>query len=158
MAFRESIRRECMSMLEYGDLIGVPFVGNGRSKETGFDCYGLVQEMFRRAGRTLPDYTADFKDVQQIDALIRENAATEANWRKVPKHAEIPVPCVMAIRFGVPRGVVNHTGCYIGEGKFIHARENIGVCVDRIDSPAWRGVIEGVYEYVGDADGETGHH
>ena len=70
-------------MLEYGDLIGVPFVGNGRSKETGFDCYGLVQEMFRRAGRTLPDYTADFKDVQRVDALIRDNAAVAPRTGRV---------------------------------------------------------------------------
>lgn len=141
-----------MSMLEYGDLIGVPFKNRGRSKETGFDCYGLVQEMFRRYGRTLPDYTADFRDIRQVDAIIREKTAISKNWRRVSGR-EIPVPCVITIRFGVPRGIVNHTGCYIGDGKFIHTRENIGVCVDRIDSPAWRGVIEDFYEYVGDANG-----
>ena len=55
----------------------------------------------------------------------------------------------MAIRFGVPKGVVNHTGVYVGNGKFIHIRENVGVCVDRVNSPAWKKQIEGFYEYIG---------
>ena len=139
-------------MLEYGDLIGVPFANRGRSKETGFDCYGLVREIFKRCGRSLPDYTADFRDVRQVDSLIREARTTSTNWRKVSRQ-NLSVPCVITMRFGVPQGMVNHTGCYIGAGKFIHTRESIGVCVDRIDSLAWRGVIEGFYEYVGDTDG-----
>ena len=33
---------------------------------------------------------------------------------------------------------------------YIHTRERIGVNIDRISSPAWRRVIVGFYEYVGD--------
>ena len=139
-------------MIQYRDLIGVKFTNRGRSMEEGFDCYGLVQEIYRRYGMTIPDYTADFDDLEKVNALITSKTAITSNWRRIGKGEELPVPCLMAIRFGTPSGIVNHTGCYIGNGHFIHIRSNIGVCVDRIDSPAWRLVIEGFYEYGGGSD------
>lgn len=32
-------------MIDYSDLIGIPFVQDGRSK-SGYDCYGLTKEIF----------------------------------------------------------------------------------------------------------------
>ena len=95
--------------------------------------------------------------MEKISGIIDGERAKENIWKKCDK-ANLPVPCILAIRFGVPKGVVNHTGCYIGDGKFIHIRENIGVCVDRLDSPAWRRVIEGCYEYAGQEKCHAGHH
>lgn len=137
-------------MIQYRDLIGVPFKNRGRDMD-GFDCYGLVQEMYRRYGISIPNYTADFDDLEKVNELITSKTAISSNWRRIEPDEELPVPCLLAIRFGTPSGIVNHTGCYIGNGRFIHIRANIGVCVDRIDSPAWRHVIEGFFEYVGDS-------
>lgn len=144
-----------MSMVEYGDLIGVPFRNRGRNVKTGLDCYGLVMEIYRRQGINIPEYTADFDNLEKVNALITEGVAIKSNWRRV--EGELPVPCLVAIRFGVPKGMVNHTGCYIGNGRFIHIRQNIGVCVDSINSPAWKHVIEGCFEYIGDRNGNTGN-
>lgn len=137
-------------MIQYRDLIGVPFKNRGRDMD-GFDCYGLVQEMYRRYGISITDYTADFDDLEKVNELITSKTAISSNWRRIEPDKELPVPCLLAIRFGTPSGIINHTGCYIGNGRFIHIRANIGVCVDRIDSPAWRHVIEGFFEYVGDS-------
>ena len=138
--------------IDYSDLIGVPFKNRGRDVKTGLDCYGLVMEVFKRFGKNIPEYHEDFNNVEKVNALITSKTAIKTNWAKVDRLA-MPVPCLIAIRFGVPPGMVNHTGCYIGNGKFIHIRENIGVCVDNVHSPAWRKVIEGCYEYVGDVNG-----
>lgn len=144
-------KRVCMLMnrIDYTDLIGTPFANRGRNVKTGVDCYGLVMEVYRRFGHEIPEYTADYDNVEAVNDLIVGKTAIKSNWKPVDP-ANAPVPCLMAIRFGVPKGVVNHTGVYIGNGKFIHIRENTGVCVDRVNSPAWRGVIEGYYEFVGD--------
>lgn len=139
-----------MSMIEYADLIGTPFANRGRSLETGVDCYGLVMEVYKRFGHIIPEYTADYDNVEAVNDLIVGKTAIKSNWRPADPNNP-PVPCLMAIRFGVPKGVVNHTGVYIGNGKFIHIRENTGVCVDRVNSAAWRKVIEGYYEFVGDS-------
>lgn len=136
-------------MVKLDDLIGVPFSNNGRNIKTGVDCYGLCMEVYKRYGHKLPEYYAEYNDMKRINEIVKENQLRSDLWQEVSKD-NLPVPCLVAIRFGSPQGVVNHTGTYIGDGKFIHIRENIGVCIDSIDSPAWKRVIAGFYQYVGD--------
>ena len=133
-------------MTNFSDLIGVPFVNRGRSKDVGYDCYGLVKEVYRRYGYNIPEYDTDYTDTERINGLIAGNTKGYP-WHKI---AEPKAPCLLAIRFGAPYGVINHTGVYIGDGMFVHTRERIGVNIDSIYSPAWRRVIVGFYEYVGD--------
>lgn len=137
-----------MDSIKYYDLIGIPFKNRGRDIKQGLDCYGLVTEVYKRYGFDIPEYTADFDNVEKVNELITTKTAIKSNWERVDINS-MPVPCLLAIRFGVPKGVVNHTGVYIGDGKFIHIRENTGVCIDRISSPAWSRLIEGCYKFVG---------
>ena len=135
-------------MVNYSDLIGVPFVSHGRNAKTGLDCYGVVKEVYKREGIDLPEYDAEWNDTEKINSYINENTSSDM-WEEIPRNEiDKNVPCVLAIRLGT--GVVNHTGVYIGNGKFIHTREHAGgVCVDRINSPAWKNVIEGFYKFRG---------
>ena len=135
-------------MINYTDLIGTPFVNEGRDLKTGLDCYGLVMEVFRRFGIELPEYTANYNDAAKIHAIIRRQKMNPI-WRKVEDGEEPPVPSIVCISFGVPKGIINHTGVYIGDGKMIHTRDKIGVCVDRVQSPAWNRLIDSYYTYVG---------
>ena len=140
-------------MADLTDLIGTPFANRGRSREEGFDCYGLVKEVFRRYGYEIPEYDMQYN----YDDMCRVNELIEGNIHNYPwKEIKEPkAPCLIAMRFGSPEGVVNHTAVYIGGGRFIHTRERIGVCIDRLSSPAWRRVIVGFYEFTGDAHGNT---
>ena len=131
-------------MIDYADLIGIPFKNRGRDL-SGLDCYGLVMEVYKKCGISIPEYYADFDAAPEIDTLIRNNTQGYP-WRPI---SEPVAPCLIAIRFGCAPGIVNHTAVYIGAGKFIHTRSKVGVCVDRISNPAWRKVIVGFYEYVG---------
>lgn len=129
-------------MLDYSDLIGIPFVNHGRSRD-GLDCYGLVKEVYKKVGIDLPEYYISCHDRNAICSKVTEETQGFP-WQKIN---EPVVPCLIAIRFNSP--VVNHTAVYIGGGKFIHTREKVGVCVDRISNPAWNKVIVGFYKYVG---------
>ena len=142
-------------MIKLDDLIGVPFANRGRDPETGLDCYGLVMEVYRRYGYDIPEYDMQYhyEDMCRVNELIQGNSQNYP-WKEI---SEPEVPCLMAIRFGSPEGVVNHTAVYIGDDCFIHARERVGVCVDRLSSPAWSRVIVGFYKYVGDMNGDTGN-
>ncbi len=133
-------------MIKFDDLIGVPFTNRGRDMKYGLDCYGLVKEVFRRYGYNVPEYDSDFNDMERINDLITSNTKGYP-WKKLDKPK---APCLIAIRFGSPDGIVNHTAVYIGDDRFIHTREKIGVNIDRVSSPAWRRVIVGFYEYTGD--------
>ena len=139
-------------MIDFTDLIGTPFANHGRDVKHGLDCYGVVREVYQRYGYDVPEYDADYKDMEKIDQLIKGNTRGYP-WKEIKEPA---APCLIAIRFGSPDGVVNHTAVYIGGGMFIHARERIGVCIDRISSPAWRRVIVGFYHFTGDAHGNSG--
>lgn len=131
------------------DLIGIPFVNKGRNVKVGLDCYGLVKEVYHRNGIDIPEYDDQYKaydDMYGISEIIKDNTKGYP-WKEIK---EPKVPCLIAMRFGSPVGVVNHTAVYIGGGKFIHARERIGVSIDRLSNPVWRRCIVGFYEYVGD--------
>ena len=69
-------------MINYTDLIGTPFVNEGRDPKKGLDCYGLVMEVFGRYGIKLPEYTANYDDAAKIDAIIRQQK-TNPIWKKV---------------------------------------------------------------------------
>ena len=126
-------------MIDYSDLIGTPFVQDGRSK-AGYDCYGLTKEIFARYGKDIGEYWCCVDDKAKINAIYRGAVA----------HGEpIPVPALVGLRFNAPPGCVNHTGVYIGDGKFIHARERIGVCVSSITAPPWNKQVVGIYKFIG---------
>lgn len=126
-------------MFNFNDLIGIPFLDGGRDKK-GFDCWGLSLEVFRRFGVGLPDYKIGCIDDSKIDGNINKQRCF---WDRV-ESLEIPVPALVVIRFN-SGALCNHTGVYIGAGRFIHTRQKVGVNIDRIDSPAWRKIIEGFY-------------
>lgn len=137
--------------INYTDLIGVQFKNQGRNCQEGLDCYGLVKEVYRRFGYgDIGEYWCDAEDKEYINKVLRK-AVAGPRWQEVDyKHGEnIPVPALIALRFNSPPGVVNHTGVYLGNGMFIHTRERIGCCVDRIDSIMWKKQIEGIYKFVG---------
>ena len=111
-------------MIDVSDLIGVPFKVHGRSKEEGFDCYGLVIEVERRLGKELPD--PFYSSVEP-----ESNLATMALIEKGLDITELKAPekyCVVKMNSsGRP-----HCGVYLGKGVVIHATENCGVVLQKL--------------------------
>jgi cell wall-associated NlpC family hydrolase len=126
-------------MHDFTDLIGVPFVDGGRDKN-GCDCYGLARMVFKRCGIVLPDYRICCDDTHLINGQI---ATQRQRWIRC-EPPNLPVPCLVVIRFNHPT-LCNHTGVYIGEGRFIHTRKKIGVNIDFVDGLLWKRKIEGFY-------------
>jgi cell wall-associated NlpC family hydrolase len=123
--------------IKFDDLIGLPFIDGGRNPAAGLDCWGLSTEVFRRYGIELPDYKISCEDASRINSEINKQ---KPSWRRC--EGEIPVPALVVIRFTV---YCDHTGVYIGRGRFIHTRQGTGVNIDRIDNFAWSKRIEGFY-------------
>lgn len=86
-------------------LLGTPYRWGGASPDSGFDCSGLVNYVFRNAlGIELPRVSREM--ATRTDAkLIRDRS------RLAPGDL---------VFFG-PRGRVNHVGIYVGNGRFLHA-------------------------------------
>ncbi|WKZ86349.1 C40 family peptidase [Ralstonia pickettii] len=124
---------------EYLDLIGVPFVYGGRGPDT-FDCYGLVAELYRRAGQPIPDYRSP-TDLAVIAAMM----ACEAQlWREVPAPKAGAVALIRVGRHA------SHVGYCLDDMRMIHTWERTGgVVIERLDT--WKRHIIGFFEYVGHA-------
>jgi cell wall-associated NlpC family hydrolase len=118
------------------DLIGIPYKPHGRDSREGLDCWGLAIEIYRRMGKTLPDYVYDTTDTAS-------NVKTgERIFATVPTtKLEKPEPwCLIELTI---LGEPSHVGIYLGSGDFIHASKKTGVAVDKIFR--WKKRIAGYY-------------
>lgn len=118
----------------HGDLIGKPFKWGGRGPDF-YDCYGLVEEMSRRIGRSVPDYTSP---------TVHETIA-----QLIEKSVPFWTPCeeepgaVATIRVGRH---VAHVGFVLPYGKLLHSWELSGG-VTREPIEAWKNRITGFYKF-----------
>ncbi len=134
-------------MYNFQKLLGIPFLDGGRDLKRGLDCYGLAMVVFNQMGIEIPEYYASAFNDQAVSNQI--DKVKNIEWVQLEKEA-LSVPCLILMKFN--SNLENHVGVYIGEGKFIHCRNPIGVNIDRIESPAWRHRIVGFYRLKGEED------
>lgn len=103
-------------------LLGTPYRWGGTSPDSGFDCSGLVNYVFRTTlGIELP-------------RVSREMAS---NGEKVERAALTAGDLVFFGRRGTR---VDHVGIYVGNGRFLHApRTGRDVTVSALDGGYWAG-------------------
>jgi cell wall-associated NlpC family hydrolase len=123
------------SQPHYLDLMGLPFERGGRGPRH-FDCYGLVKEMFRRAGNEVPDFHSP-GTLEEIEALISEKCR---KWRRVP----VGTPGAL-LTFRI-EGFGAHVGYMLDNDRFIHAWETTGVTTDRLTGGWLTPLASYVYE------------
>ncbi|MCW4453767.1 C40 family peptidase [Flavobacterium sp. MXW15] len=107
-------------------LVGTPYRYGGNTPESGFDCSGLVNYVYRdMLDLRLPRTSKDLAAVQGPKIEPRRLAAGDL------------------VFFG-NRGQVWHVGIYVGEGRFVHAPSTGGtVRLDYLDNDYWRGHYSG---------------
>jgi cell wall-associated NlpC family hydrolase len=112
-------------------LVGTPYRYGGNTPQSGFDCSGLVDYVFRDvAGIDLPR-TAH--DISRIDApQIKRNQLESGD--------------LVFFRGAQP---VSHVGIYVGRGRFVHAPNEGGtVRLDFLDAPYWNEHFSGALRVV----------
>lgn len=107
-------------MIDVSDLIGVKYQGFGRSKETGFDCYGLAIEVERRFGKELRDVIYSDHSVELSDALAPTLNVKTTNLMEAGTIIEIHIKNEL------------HIGVALNDSEFIHATTNQGVKISKI--------------------------
>jgi|GEM_PF-831584 len=106
-------------------LLGVPYTRGGVLPETGFDCSGFVQYVFRQLETFVPRSAAD---------LYRQS-------QKVSVHALQPGDMLF---FKIRSRALSHVAIYLGDGKFIHApRPGHVVSIERLDAPYYQKHLSG---------------
>jgi hypothetical protein len=126
--------------MNYNKYIGLPYASNGRD-ESGIDCWGLVRLFYKQEyDIELPSYTEEYSgayDTRILDMMdIYKN-----NW------AQVQQPEVGSVIVFNILGEPFHVGVYVGEDKFIHARDGMDSVLESVNSPKWAKRIEGYYKY-----------
>jgi hypothetical protein len=139
-----------MSKVNLSDLIGIPFKKRGKDK-SGIDCYHLAQEVFKRYDKHIPDYRDSCNVVYSCGlksfAINKAIDKGRKDWSRIEEPVE---PCLVVLRYDENNpDMCSHIGVFIGERKFIHVLEKINSCIQRIDHPMWKNLIEGFYQYNG---------
>jgi cell wall-associated NlpC family hydrolase len=115
----------------YADLVGKPFAGAAHGPHA-YGCVGLLAELMRRLGHTLPQYA-------ETEATLLAAISAGGEW------ARVAVPAAgdaVLLRSSSPPW---HVGVLIDQQQMIHAHPHAGVVVERIDGPLYRRRIEGFY-------------
>jgi hypothetical protein len=131
--------------MNYNKYVGLPYATNGRD-ESGIDCWGLVRLFYKQEyNLDLPSYTEEYSGAYD-DRILQMMEEYKDNWAQTttPQPGSVIVFNILGEPF--------HVGVYIGEDKFVHAREGMDSVVESINSPKWNKRIEGYYNYVAQAD------
>ena len=109
------------------DLVGVKYRFGGTSPETGLDCSGYVQYVFKNAvGVALPR-------VASAQSQVGEKIANSSDMR----------PGDMVF-FNTRGFAFSHVGIYVGNGMFIHSpRSGASVRVESMEIPYWKSKFNG---------------
>ena len=130
-------------MINYNNLIGIPFVGNGDDK-TGIDCFNLMRAAFAKHGINVPATNISVCACQEAsDKEIYKNLSK--SWSKL-KHPENP--CGVLILSSDPN-FANHIGVFIGDNRLLHITKNTNSVIERM-YPKYKTRIVGFYKYIED--------
>ncbi|GAB4403284.1 MAG: hypothetical protein OHK0048_21980 [Rhodoferax sp.] len=108
------------------DLLGVRYRRGGVSEQTGFDCSGLVRNVY-----------------QQTLGLLLPRTAKEqaAETQKIDPDELKPGDLVF---YNTMRRAFSHVGIYLGNGEFIHApKPGAKVRIERMEDPYWKRRFDG---------------
>ena len=130
----------------YADLIGKPFAWGGRTP-SGYDCFGLVLEMFKRTGRNPPDWRSPSDIAAAAGAGVVMGELSQHQWMRCDRAAETMILFNMPINLNGRRVLAaTHCGFMLSNSEFIHSWEDTGgVTVER--TADWERRIAGFYTY-----------
>ncbi len=102
-------------------LVGTPYTWGGNTPESGFDCSGLVNYVFRDMLNLRLPRTSRELSALSAPAVDSSGLATGD------------------LVFFATGGQVSHVGIYVGDGRFVHAPRTGGVVrLERLDGRYWQ--------------------
>ena len=111
------------------------------------DSFGLVLELFRRAGNDMPDWDTP-PAIEAVSGLVAAEFS-QGRWVRCESQPGAMVLFNMPVKLGDKKVLATtHCGFMVSQTDFIHAWEKTGgVTVERM--PDWVRRIEGFYTFRG---------
>ena len=126
--------------MNFDKYIGLPYQENGRST-SGVDCWGLARLFYKHElNIELPDYSDLYSGSwdEQVTKLINYH---KDSWEETKK-PELGDLCLFNI-YGEPA----HIGIYVGDSKFLHARDGQDSVIESLNNPLWKRRVSGYFKY-----------
>lgn len=103
-------------------LMGTPYRFGGTSPDSGFDCSGLVQYIYRDISQvTLPRTAAQMATLAGHEVTVNDLVVGDLLFFRLGRSSSI-----------------NHVAVYIGENRFVHApRSGSVVRIDKLNDKYW---------------------
>jgi len=121
--------------------LGIPYLHKGRDSD-GIDCWGLVIAIYKEDNLDI----FDLEDYEKNWHLKGDNHFIENYYSAWQQHS-LPV-FKDVLLFNSSKGITNHAGVYLDNGKFIHGSK-AGVVVTRLEGK-WQDRLYGVFRYTND--------
>lgn len=106
-------------LLDVNDILGKPYKAHARGPKA-FDCYGLVIEVEKRLGHTMPDLYTKLSMSESTEYDIHDvDFSTEATGLEKtdkPNFGDVVI-------FFDNKGRIFHTGVYLKNDDFIHCNK-----------------------------------
>ena len=121
--------------------VGTPYRHRAALRGVGCDCIGLLREVWAEVigeAPTLPPYRADWRD----GAHSAELRALAERW--LLPGAMAP-GAVLLFRIGASMAP-RHCGIFVGDGRFVHAQERLGVVEGNL-TDGWARRVTGVFAF-----------
>ena len=123
-------------------MMTIPYVRKGRGYD-GVDCGGAILIFYRDfLGIELPDFDLDYDEnwsVKGNKSLFIENYYKF--FDKITKPAQFDI-----ILFQTKKGIANHGGIILGNGKFFHVSKS-GGSINRYNDETFKRRFNGFYHY-----------
>lgn len=101
-------------------LSGLEYKYGGRSPETGFDCSGFVQYVFRQAAHIALPPTA--RSISEVGRAVSRDELQPGD----------------VVFFNTIQSAISHVGIYMGNNRFIHApRTGARIRIESINNSYW---------------------
>jgi len=115
--------------------LGTPYHDQASLKGVGCDCLGLVRGVWRELvgpeAWEIPPYTRDWGETGGREHLLEAGRIHARAEPGVPRPGAI---LLFRMRAGAP---AKHAGILVTPGRFVHARERLGVIEEAFSDP-WR--------------------
>ena len=140
-------------MIDYKKYIGIKFKVRSFNKEEGLDCltfilYFLKQEYnYDFDVNLVPDYNTYWYLNKSMRSLYYDNIKRYCDLKPYKEGVNIKIGSLLLFSYFKEPSAITHVGIYIGNNKFIHCTESVGICVTKLSEYKrvlkWIGVVNG---------------
>lgn len=109
--------------MNYRELVGLKYKVHGRTKEEGFDCWGLIVYIYKQDGIKLPDPV--YSNLENRKKSRAEIIGSKV-FRKIENRKEKSIIEIL------DKGEPAHVGLYLGDGLMIHCTSLLGVVIEPV--------------------------